>query len=91
MNKYKNQYKNSPQNPLRNKRLRARRLARQQEALYSFDAMPDLEETAHVQRVAPVTNYDEVTSGATWPADQSVEDFIAAATESRHEEDEPDS
>ena len=61
------------------RRARARRLVRQQEALYAFDAAPDLEELAHAQGVSPITNYDEVTSGANWPEDQSVEDFIAAA------------
>jgi hypothetical protein len=75
-------------NPLR-KKARARRRRAREESLYTFDATPTLEELADVQGVSPITNYDEVTSGANWPEDQSVEDFIAAATESRYEEDKP--
>jgi hypothetical protein len=60
------------------------------EELYAFDALPDLDALAEAQGVSPTT---DVRSLATddWPEDESVEDFIAAAMEGRHEEDEPNS
>ena len=68
---------------------RVQRLVRE-ETRYAFEAVPDLQELAEAQGVSPVTDFDEVTSGASWPEGQSVDAFIAAATEARYEEDEPD-
>jgi hypothetical protein len=58
--------------------------------LYSFDALPDLDALAAAQGVRPIENIDDLVADF-WPEDESVEDFIAAAMEGRHEEDEPDS
>jgi hypothetical protein len=59
--------------------------------LYSFDALPDLDALAEAQGVRPIENIDDLVTDF-WPKDESVEDFIAAATEGRHEEeDEPES
>lgn len=58
--------------------------------LYSFDALPDLDALAEAQGVRPIENIDDLVADF-WPEDESVEDFIAAATEGRREEDEPDS
>ena len=61
-----------------------------EEDLYSFDALPSLDALAAAQGVQPIENIDDLVTDF-WPEDESVEDFIAAATEGRHEEDEPDS
>jgi hypothetical protein len=59
--------------------------------LYSFDVLPDLDALAAAQGVRPVENIDDLVADF-WPEDENVEDFIAAATEGRHEEeDEPES
>jgi len=59
--------------------------------LYSFDALPDLDTLAAVQGVQPIENIDDLVVDF-WPEDESVEDFIDAAMEGRHEEEEaPDS
>ena len=58
--------------------------------LYSFDALPDLDALAEAQGVRPIEDIDDLVADF-WPEDESVEDFIAAAMEGRHEEDEPDS
>jgi hypothetical protein len=60
------------------------------EELYAFDALPDLEDLAKAQGVQPINDIDDLATDF-WPEDESVEDFIAAATEWRHEEDELDS
>ena len=58
--------------------------------LYSFDALPDLDALAAAQGIQPIENIDDLALDF-WPEDESIEDFIAAAMEGRHEEDEPDS
>ena len=61
------------------------------ERLYAFDALPNLDALAEAQGVRPIESIDDLVTGS-WPEDESVEDFIAAATEGRYEEeDEPDS
>ncbi len=60
------------------------------EELYSFDALPDLDALAEAQGVSPTTDVRSLATDG-WPENESVEDFIAAAMEGRHEEDEPDS
>ena len=60
------------------------------EELYSFDVLPDLDALAGAQGVSPTTDVRDLATDD-WPEDESVEDFIAAATEGRREEDEPDS
>lgn len=60
------------------------------EDLYSFDAQPDLDALAKVQGVSPTVDIRDLATDD-WPEDESVEDFIAAAMEGRHDEDEPDS
>jgi hypothetical protein len=62
----------------------------EEKALYSFDTLPDLDALAAAQGVQPIENIDDLVADF-WPEDESVEDFIAAAKEGRHEEDEPDS
>lgn len=61
-----------------------------EEDLFSFDALPDLDALAEAQGVSPTTDINDLATDD-WPEDESVEDFIAAAMEGRHEEDEPDS
>jgi hypothetical protein len=58
-------------------------------AIHNYDA-PDLDALAEAQGVKPIGNIDELVADF-WPEDESVENFIAAATEGRHSEDEPDS
>jgi hypothetical protein len=58
--------------------------------LYAFDATPDLDALAAAQGVAATTDVESLATDD-WPEDESVEDFIAAAMEGRHEEDEPGS
>ena len=58
--------------------------------LYAFDALPDLDALAEAQGVSPTTDVSDLATDD-WPEDESVEDFIAAAMEGRHEEDEPES
>ena len=58
--------------------------------LYSFDVLPDLDALAETQGVSPTTDVRTLATDD-WPEDESVEDFIAAAMEGRHEEDEPES
>jgi hypothetical protein len=61
------------------------------EELYAFDALPDLDVLAEAQGVSPTTDVKSLATDY-WPDGESVEDFIAAAMEGRHgEEDEPDS
>jgi hypothetical protein len=61
-----------------------------QDDLYSFDALPDLDALSAAQGVQPIENIDDLVTDL-WPGDESVEDFIAAATEGRYEEeDEPE-
>ena len=57
---------------------------------YSFDTLPDLDALAQAQGVLPPANVAYLATHD-WPENESVEDFIAAATEGRYEEDEPDS
>jgi hypothetical protein len=59
------------------------------EGLYAFDALPDLDALAEAQGVSPTTDVEDLATDD-WPEDESVEDFIAAIVEGRHEEDEPD-
>lgn len=59
------------------------------EGLYAFDALPDLDALAEAQGVSPTTDVEDLATDD-WPEDESVEDFIAAIMEGRHEEDEPD-
>lgn len=58
--------------------------------LYAFDVLPDLDALAEAQGVFPTTDASALATDD-WPEDESVEDFIAAAMEGRHEEDESDS
>jgi len=60
------------------------------EELYAFDALPDLDALAEAQGVSPIRDVRSLATDE-WPEDESVEDFIAAAMEGRHEEDEPNS
>ncbi len=60
-----------------------------EEDLYSFDALPDLDALAEEQGVTPVTDFEDLL-GDSWPEGERVEDFIAAATEGRHEQETPD-
>jgi len=76
-------YKNRPQNAIRSRRVRARRQARE-EALYAFDALPDLEELAAAQGVTSVDNFDDLL-GDFWPEDESVDDFLEARERWRRE------
>jgi hypothetical protein len=62
----------------------------EQENLFSFDVRPDLDALSEAQGVSPTADVRDLATDD-WPEDESVEDFIAAATEGRHEEDEPDS
>ena len=55
------------------------------EELYAFDALPDLDTLADAQGIRPVTDFEDLL-GDSWPEGESVEDFIAAATEGRREE-----
>ena len=55
-----------------------------------FGSLPDLETLAKMQGVPPIKDINDLATDD-WPEDESVEDFIASATEGRHEEDEPDS
>jgi hypothetical protein len=55
------------------------------EELYAFDALPDLDTLADAQGITPVTDFEDLL-GDSWPEGESVEDFIAAATEGRREE-----
>ncbi len=57
---------------------------------YSFETVPDLDALAVAQGVQPINDIDDLATDF-WPEDEDVEDFIAAATEGRHEEDELDS
>ena len=57
----------------------------EEEAMYSFDALPDLEALARVQGISPVRDIGDLAGD--WPEGESVEDFIAAATEGRYEEE----
>jgi hypothetical protein len=50
----------------------------------------DLDVLAEEQGVTPTTDVRNLATDD-WPDDESVEDFIAAAMEGRHEEHEPDS
>ena len=79
-------YKNRPQDSANEKYSLQRS---EEEVLYSFDALPDLEALARVQGISPVRDIRDLAGD--WPEDESVEDFIAAATEGRHEEDLSDS
>lgn len=54
--------------------------------LSTFDIPPDLDALAEAQGVRPIENIDDLV-GDFWPEDENVEDFIAAATEGRHEEE----
>lgn len=54
-----------------------------------FGTLPDLDALAEAQDVQPIDDIDDLVTDF-WPENESVEDFIAAATEARHEEDEPD-
>ncbi|CAN5780434.1 hypothetical protein BH18ACT11_BH18ACT11_15280 [soil metagenome] len=54
---------------------------------YSFEALPSLDALAEAQGVLPTTDPRDLATDD-WPADESVEDFIAAAMEGRYEEDE---
>ena len=65
-------------------RPRARRSPAREESLYAFDVKPDLEELAHAQGVAPVTNFDDLL-GDFWPEDESVDDFLEARERWRRE------
>jgi hypothetical protein len=56
------------------------------EELYAFDASPDLDALAVAQGVQPIENIDDLVANF-WPEGESVEDFIAAAMEGRHEEE----
>ncbi len=76
-------YKNRSENSIRPGRSRARRRARE-EALYAFDAVPDLEELADAQGVSPVDNFDDLL-GNFWPEDESVDDFLEARERWRRE------
>ena len=67
-----------------------RRDASALEELYAFDALPNLDDLAEAQGVQLINDIDDLATDF-WPEDESVEDFIAAATEGRHEEDELDS
>ena len=58
------------------------------EELYAFDALPDLDALAGAQGITPVTDFEDLL-GDSWPEGESVEDFIAAATEGRHEQEIP--
>jgi hypothetical protein len=80
MKKYKNRF----QSMASNRRARARRLARRQEALYAFDVVPELEELADAQGVSPVDNFDDLL-GDFWPEDESVDDFLEARERWRRE------
>ncbi len=64
---------------------------REEEDLYSFDALPSPEALAEAQGVARGNDASQPATDF-WPEGESVEDFIAAAMEGRYEEeDEPDS
>lgn len=56
------------------------------EELYAFDALPDLDALAEAQGITPVTDFEDLL-GDSWPEGESVEDFIAAAKEGRHEQE----
>ena len=58
-------------------------------ALHDFD-VPDLDTLAEAQNVEPIGDINDLATDF-WPEDETVEDFIAAATEGRRAEDEPDS
>jgi hypothetical protein len=60
------------------------------EELYAFDASPDLDALAVAQGAQPIENIDDLVANF-WPEGESVEDFIAAAMEGRHEEEEDSS
>lgn len=61
-----------------------------EDSLYSFDALPDLEALARARGVSPAVAVGDSPADF-WPEGESVEDFIAAATEGRYEEESPDS
>jgi hypothetical protein len=52
--------------------------------LYSFEATPDLDALAEAQGVGPIKDIDDLATDL-WAEGESVEDFIAAATEGRSE------
>ncbi len=58
------------------------------EELYAFDALPNLDALAAAQGITPVTDFEDLL-GDSWPEGESVEDFIAAATEGRYGQETP--
>jgi hypothetical protein len=62
----------------------------QREAPRTSEYVKDLKALAEKQGVGPVLKFEDLL-GDFWPDNQSVEDFIAAATEGRYEEDTSDS
>jgi hypothetical protein len=62
----------------------AERLPQQANAGDTWEDTPDLEELAAQQNVKPVTRFEDLL-GDFWPADEDVDDFIAAVRQWRRE------